>query len=337
MKMGWRGALGLILSAALLAYTLRDVDFAHVSQVLRHSNGGLFVLATATATALFPIRAWRWRYILEPVAPGLPFGVLFRATAIGMMVNNTLPARAGEFARAFALSRAAPQVGFGAAVASLVIDRIYDAVVIVLLLVAAMLAPDFPGTTTLAGQPVSRVIGGVTVAAVLLLVALGAMAAYPARALALFDKLIRPLSPALANRGASLLSSFANGLGALRSPRLASIIFLWTVVHWLVGCLSFYIAFRAVGIGAPFTAAMFLQSLIALGVAAPSSPGFFGVFEFFARQGLALYGISQNDAVSWALGYHILGFIPITLLGAWYFTKLGMHLKDLNQTTPEPV
>jgi hypothetical protein len=335
MKMGWRGALGLVLSAILLTYTLRDVDFSHVWQVLRQSNVALFVLSAATATALFPLRAWRWRYILEPIAPRLPLGMLFRATAIGMMVNNTVPARAGEVARAFALSRAAPQVGFGAAFASLVIDRIYDALIIVMILVVAMLAPDFPGTTTIAGQPASRVIGGVTAAAIVVLIALGALAVYPRRAVALFDKTIRWISPTVAERGGSLLSSFANGLGALRSPRLASIIFFWTVVHWMVGCLSFYIAFRAVGIDAPFTAAMFLQSLIALGVAAPSSPGFFGVFEFFARQGLALYGISQNDAVSWALGYHILSFIPITLIGAWYFTRMGMHLKDLNQATPE--
>ncbi|MEP7348193.1 MAG: lysylphosphatidylglycerol synthase domain-containing protein, partial [Gemmatimonadaceae bacterium] len=202
-------------------------------------------------------------------------------------------------------------------------------------LVVAMLAPDFPGTTTLAGQPVSRVIGGVTLVAIALLFTLGAVAVYPGRTLALFDRSTRWISARLADRGGALLISFTSGLGALRSPRLASIILFWTVVHWLVGSLSFYIAFKAVGIAAPFTAAMFLQSLIALGVAVPSSPGFFGPFEFFARQGLAIYGISQNDAVSWALGYHILAFIPITVIGAWYFTRLGMHLKDISQVAPE--
>ncbi|MBV6521621.1 MAG: hypothetical protein MNPFHGCM_01764 [Gemmatimonadaceae bacterium] len=334
MRMGWRGALGLVLSAALLTYTLRDVDFGHVWNVLRTSNLWLFLLSAATATALFPIRAWRWRYILEPVAPKLPLGVLFRATAVGMMINNTVPARAGEVARAYAVSREASGVGFGAAVASLAIDRICDAVVIVLILLAAMAAPGFPGAATLAGQPVSRVIGGVTAIAIVLLLALGAVAAYPTRALRLFDRAIRPISPVLADRGGTLLSSFAKGLGALRSPRLVALVFFWTVVHWLVGCLSFYVAFRAVGIAAPFSAAMFLQSVIALGVAAPSSPGFFGVFEFFAREGLALYGVSQNDAVSWALGYHILAFIPITVIGAWYFTRLGMHLRDIGRAAP---
>lgn len=335
MKMGWRGALGLLLSVALLTYTLRDVDFGHVWTVLRGSNIWLFILATASATALFPIRALRWRYILEPIVPRLPLGMLFRATAIGMMVNNTVPARAGEVARAYALSREAPQVSFGAAFASLVIDRIYDAMIIVIILVAAMLAPDFPGSATLGGQPISRVVGGVTIIAAVALITLGAIAIYPTHARALFDKVTRWLSPMLADRGGALLSSFADGLGALRSPRLVSLVFFWTLVHWLVGCLSFYIAFKAVGIGAPFTAAMFLQSLIALGVAAPSSPGFFGVFEFFAREGLALYGVSQNDAVSWALGYHILAFIPITVIGAWYFTRMGMHLKDIGSAAPE--
>src|SRR5262245_9250952 len=104
MKLGWRGALGLVLSVALLVWPLHGVHFSEVWEVLRRSNLALFVLSAFTATIIFPVRAWRWRYILEPVAPRLPLGVLWRSTAIGMMINNTVPARAGELARAYALS-----------------------------------------------------------------------------------------------------------------------------------------------------------------------------------------------------------------------------------------
>jgi glycosyltransferase 2 family protein len=38
-------------------------------------------------------------------------------------------------------------------------------------------------------------------------------------------------------------------------------------------------------------------------------------------------------AVTWAVGFHLLSFIPITALGAFYFSRLGLSLKELRATT----
>ena len=78
------------------------------------------------------------------------------------------------------------------------------------------------------------------------------------------------------------------------------------------------------------TAALFLQGIIAIGVAIPSSPGFFGFFEGAAKVGLGLYGVSETQAVSFGLGFHILSYIPITVIGAWYLTRLNLHLSDFS-------
>ena len=112
MKFGWRGAIGIALSVALLVYALHDVNFRIVAGTLEQSNVALFALSAIAATAIFPLRARRWRAILDPIAPRLPFGDLWRATAIGMMIGNIVPARAGELARAYALSTEQPKVGF---------------------------------------------------------------------------------------------------------------------------------------------------------------------------------------------------------------------------------
>src|SRR5262249_47238513 len=156
---------------------------------------------------------------------------------------------------------------------------------------------------------------GVTVVAVGMLSALAIFAFFPDQALAIYDAIVGRVAPGLAARARGVVESFAKGLGSLRSPRLFLLIFFWTVVHWLLNAFPFYLGFRAVGIAAPFSAALFLQSIIAIVVAAPSSPGFFGLFEFSGRAGLAVYDVPQTDAVSWALGFHILSFIPITVIG----------------------
>ena len=110
MRLDWKAGLGIALSAVLLWWTLHDIDFASVWGVLRASDGWLWLASTATATLIFPIRARRWRTILDPVVPRLPFGPLWRATAVGMMLNNVAPGRAGELARAVVLRRERPDV-----------------------------------------------------------------------------------------------------------------------------------------------------------------------------------------------------------------------------------
>lgn len=331
MKIGWRGALGFVLSAAFLVWTLREVSLAQVWSVLRESSLPLFLLSTVVATIIFPLRALRWRVILEPVAGDLSLGALWRSTAIGMMVNNVVPARAGELARAYALTREDRRVSFAAAFASLAVDRIFDAVTVVVLLVVAMFLSDFPAGTTISGQPVERVALLAGVIALGALVALVGMALFPALVLRIFDAVMSRVAPRLADRARHLLDSFMTGLGALRSPERFLRVLAWAFVMWLCNGLAFWLGFVAVGIEAPFSAALFLMGVIAIGVALPSSPGFFGVFEAAALAGLTLYQVPGNLAVSWALGFHLLSFLPITLIGLYYFGRLGLRFRDLGQ------
>jgi uncharacterized protein (TIRG00374 family) len=329
MKLGWRGAIGIALSIALLVYALHDVNFRIVGDTLRRSNIALFILSAVTATLIYPLRARRWRVILDPVAPDLPFGELWRATAVGMMIGNIVPARAGELARAYALSTEEPKVGFAAAFASIAVDRVFDAVVILFLLFLAMLDPAFPSGTRIANQPVANWAGTGIIAVLVLLAALYALVLFPARVLTLYELVVRRLAPKLEARGRDALLAFASGLSVLRAPKRFASVLIWTVLHWLCNALAFWIGFRAVGIATPFTSALFVQGIIAIGVAIPSAPGFFGVFEAIAKESLAVYGVGPDLAVAWAIGFHILSFIPITVIGAVYFARLGLKMGDL--------
>lgn len=334
MKSGWRGLVGFLLSAALLAWVLRDVSPAAVWAELSRADPWLFFWSTVAATVIFPVRALRWRVILEPVAPDVPFGPLWRATAIGMMINNVLPARAGEVARAFALTREVPKVPFSTSVASLVVDRLFDAVVLLALGLVAIMDPVFPGNATIAGQPLADwAVGGIGLTVALLAVVY-LLVFFPRALIVTFEILSRRISPKLEERGRVALQRFSDGLSVMRSPRRFVLVFAWTLAHWLISGLGTWLGFLAVGIDLPFSAALFVQTVTAFGVALPSAPGFFGVFEAIAVLTLAVYGVSAALATSWAIGFHILTFIPITLMGAYYFVHLGMHFRDL-RAAPE--
>jgi glycosyltransferase 2 family protein len=334
MKFGWRGALGVALSVAALWWTLRGIDLGSVIAYIGRADTLRLGLMTAAATAIFPLRARRWRPILHSVAPHLPLGPLWRATAIGMMVSNVIPARAGELARAYALTRETPRVPFTAAFASVAVDRVFDAVVVLLLMLVAVLDPRFIGGTVIGGQSASSVIAGGAVFAGSVLVVLYAMARFPDAIVRTYEVVARRIFPRLERRGRELLKSFVSGLGVLRRPALFGEVLGWTLLHWLLNAVAFWVGFLAVGIDAPFTAALFLQGLIAIGVALPSAPGFFGVFELFAKAGLTMYGVPDDLAVAWAIAFHFLSFIPITVIGAWYFARLGLHMREIGAAAP---
>jgi uncharacterized protein (TIRG00374 family) len=324
----WRVALGFILSAAAIAYVLFRTGVADVWRAILSANFLLLALAAVVATAIFPLRALRWRYILEAVDPDIPYAVLWRSTAIGFALNNSLPARIGEVARAYVLSRQAPKVGFAAAFASLAVDRLFDAIVLLGMLVIGLMglpaAANVEERGVLYASLVTIVIG---VAA--LLVGLVAIAFFPSRVIRLYQYFARRIAPPLEARGSALLASFASGLSALTHPVRFSKVLFWTVVHWLVNATAFWIGFHALSLEVPnaFLAAMATQSIVGFAIAVPSAPGGLGLFQASAT--LALYGVSETPALAWAFGFWAFSFIPITAIGMSYFAQQHLSLGEI--------
>ena len=329
MKIGWRGVVGVAISAACLYFAFRGFHWAEAIQQARHANYGLLFLSVVAATAMFPLRARRWRTILDPVAPKLPFGPLWRSTAIGVMMTNILPARAGELARPYALSREIPTVPFSMSLASVAVDRVFDGIVVLLLLALSMLVKSFPTGVTINGHSVGRLALGVAIPSVVLLLGLYALVFFPNQLIRIFEILARRVSKTVETKGSEMLRKFAVGLSVLKNPGHFIAVFLWTLLHWLVQPLAFWLGFRAFGIEVPLAATLFVQGIIVVGVALPSTPGFVGVFEGAAVVSLAVYGIDQTTAGTWALVFHLASYIPITIMGAYYFLRAGLSVGEI--------
>ncbi|MGH2897800.1 MAG: lysylphosphatidylglycerol synthase transmembrane domain-containing protein, partial [Solirubrobacteraceae bacterium] len=248
------------------------------------------------------------------------------------MVNNVLPWRAGEPARAYALTRERPEIPFSTSLASLAVDRAFDAMVVILLTALAMFAPGAPSGT---GSIVSHGAMLFAAAAVALIVGLYALVFFPDALIRLFELLARRVSPSVEKRGAEALRTFAGGLSILRRPVHVAVVFFWSLVHWLVQPLAFWLAFKAVGIEAPWSATLLVQGAIVVGVSVPSTPGYFGPFEIVAGATLPLYGVSKTAATTWAVVFHVASFLPITLIGARYFAQLGIKMSDVGAAASE--
>src|ERR1035437_303441 len=336
MNRGVRTTFGVLLSMLLLWWTMKDTSLHAVWAVMSRSSLPLWIACMVFATAIFPLRARRWQTLLAPVYGRLPLGSLWEATAIGMMSTNVIGMRSGEFARPFALSRSEPQVKFTAAFASVTVDRLFDAAVVLLLMLLATLDPAFPGQQPIGDHTLAFYIKPTALVLGVMLAGLVVFVFAPDRVFAISDAVMRRVAPRFEPKMRGLLEGFVSGLHVLKSPRLIAEVFLWTVLHWLCNAFAFWLGFKAMHIAAPFSAGLLLQALIAIGVALPSTPGFFGPFEFFGKAGLAVYGVRDASAVGWVLGFHVLSYIPITIMGGWYLTRMKLHLSDFRGAAKAP-
>lgn len=326
----WKAVVGILLSVALLWYALRGVDPQAVFRELRRADPIYYLLAVIAATAVFPIRAWRWRTMLQPTAPDTTFRSRFAATTIGFMGNNILPARIGEFARAYAFAKM-ERITIVGSFGSLVVERLFDAIGVVGLLFVAMSLPGVPDITNVGGRDLSALANTLAVLVGIGLVLGVSLVLLPTRTIQFVEKYPARLLPQTIRRPfVDALEAFLSGLAVLRSPPLASAATVQTIVLWLFNAVGFWLGFKTFGIDVGFSGALLLQSIIALAVSVPSGPGFFGPFEFAAVLVLeGAYGIPHEKAISFAIAFHIGGFIPVTVIGLYYAWKLGISLREV--------
>ena len=327
----WRAVLGILLSIAFLIWALRGISFGQVLRELRAANPLLFLGAVAAATFPFWLRTWRWKSLIVPVYPQTKFRARFAAVNIGFMANNIFPARVGEFLRAYMLSRQEP-VPVVTSLGSLVVERVFDGITLVVLTFIALALPSFPQGTA-AGRDVGHVASVLAVVFAGIGVIFAAFVLWPRKVVGVTERLVsRFLPESYCRPVVDALESLLTSLGAIRQPLLLLRLVLWSIALWLVGALSYWLGMLAFGIKVPFLSGLFLQSLVSFAVALPSSPGFFGIFEAAVRVGLVqLWGVDANKAISFAIGFHIGGYIPVTLMGMYYVWRLGISWKEVGK------
>jgi hypothetical protein len=128
------------------------------------------------------------------------------------------------------------------------------------------------------------------------------------------------------------LEAFLQGLTVVQSPRLLALALLWSFGFWCWQSFAFWLGFLAYGIHLPYSAALFVNAMVAFAVAVPSSPGFFGTFHAGAAVGLEVFGVAQGPTLAFAFGFHFGGFVPVTLIGLYYAWRMGMSLSEVEKS-----
>jgi uncharacterized protein (TIRG00374 family) len=266
----------------------------------------------------FWLTAIRWQVLLRP-AKRIGTHRLFAVTLIGFMANNVLPARLGEFVRAYALGRT-EALASSLSFATIVVERVFDGFTLLLFLVI--------GLSFLDPQP--WLLWSAAAAGALYLAALGVLLGLrrPGGA-ALSARLVGWLPAGLRVRVSGLLASFTLGLQVFDDPRALLTVAGLSLLIWLINVAGIQAMFATFALDLPVHAAMLAQAVIAVAIVLPSAPGYVGTFQVATVAALALFAVPEATALSLSLVYHAVNYVPITVAGLVYLSAMNLTLGEL--------
>jgi glycosyltransferase 2 family protein len=320
--------LGIAISAFFLFLLFRKIDFDKLGAAFRELDHRYLWPALVLTFVSYFLRAVRWKYLLLPIKR-TRMGHLFSSTLIGYMANNLLPARLGEFVRAYSLGQK-ELIGTSAVFASLVVDRLCDGFTVLLVLLITFFTIKLPPGMEHIQQ--GLVTGGYLTFA-LYVVVLAFLALLKLRTeftVQLVSRVIRWVSPRLADQVAQQMRSFISGiLIPTRASQLVAVLFS-SLLIWASAIYPLDLMLRSFGVVLPITASMFLMVFLVFAVMVPASPGFVGTYHFACVTALSAFNIGSEKALSIALVMHGMSFFPVIVAGLYCLWRDKLSLKKIS-------
>ncbi len=316
--------IGVLISAVFIWLALRGLHLPDVWASLRTADYGWLIPSIAVYFLAVWARTWRWDYLLRPMKR-IPLRRLFPVVVIGYMGNNVYPFRAGELLRAFVLRRE-EGVSMSSSLATIVVERVFDGLVMLLFVFVALPFAPLPSD----GIRLVVIAGSAVFLGALLVFFV--VAAVPARFMQLTEWFADRLLP---EKFRSPIKEFAarfiSGLTALRSGRGLVMIFMTSVVIWLLETVKYWFVMHAFDFSVSFFALMLMNGIVNLATTLPSAPGYIGTFDGPGIAVLSLYGVDPAVATAYTLTLHAALWLPVTLLGIYYMVRAELNWSDIGR------
>jgi glycosyltransferase 2 family protein len=322
--------VGLALTVVFLILALQRVDLSAFLDELKRINY-VWILPSAVCTLLgYLLRTLRWRVILSGAARA-PVTTLFPVLIMGFATNNLLPGRLGEFWRAYLLGRKR-NVRKTFALASVVVERVFDGLTLIALLAVVSFAIQLPDK----GREVELVAAVIFFVAALGLVVLlwkPAIVQVPLR------RVLSLFHTGVAAWIEERFETFVDGLSPLRRGPVLLMATALSVGVWVLEGGSYILLSRGLSLG--LSPGVELPALglalvtINLGIMIPSGPGYVGTQEFFGTAALNTVGANPQAALALVVVSHAVQYALVTGLGLVFFAHEHLSPRDLRPALAE--
>jgi phosphatidylinositol alpha-mannosyltransferase len=316
-------AVSLTVGLAIVALEKIGVDRVIASQL--QSSPAWVLAAVAVMCLSMVLRSVSWHAILYAALPDRALTQLdtLRATAIGVLMSSTLPARLGEPARAIVISRRAgrPRETMPTVVGTLVSQTVLN--VIALLILAAIALSSVPIFSQRYGALLAVVLIPVVLLAIVLIVP-AVLAASGSERFGRTRAVIRPLLKAA--------RQVRSGLRVFTRPRDGSLALTAQLSAWALQALACYLLLAAIGLDGRAGIGAAAAVLLAVNVTAlvPATPANVGVFQAACVAVLTgAYGVSAADALAYGIVLQAVEVATAVLMGVPALLGEGLSWRDV--------
>lgn len=313
--------VGLVITALCAWLAVRKVPFTELSDVISGGNYYWLIPAAVAQFLAILVRSQRWVVLLDR-KNGLAASIW--SQGIGYLFTNLFPFRLGEVARVLVMSEKC-KLPVVQVAGTAIVERLLDVGTMVLALLLVLPWMRAPSAIIKSGQ----IFGALVILGMLVIILL---ASFKETSFALIDRVCSiftflPKTMVMARWGELLkgLTPLLRGLVAFKVVALS-------IVSWLFSGAVFFFAIQIFQSAGLFVEAIFMMVSLSFAVIVPSSPGFFGVFQFIGQQALVIpFGVkySVSNALSIALMAHFVYYILSTLLGIIGLWRTGQSFAGM--------
>jgi uncharacterized protein (TIRG00374 family) len=122
---------------------------------------------------------------------------------------------------------------------------------------------------------------------------------------------------------------FMLGLRSLSHPSDVIMIFFTSVIIWLLETVKYWFVMHAFDFSVSFVVLMLMNGLVNLATTLPAAPGYIGTFDTPGIKTLQAFGVDPSLAASYTFTLHAALWLPVTLLGGFYFWRAHLRLSDI--------
>lgn len=317
----------------------RRLDWGEVRVAVSQSDPYLLGLAVLIISVAYLFRAYRWGALLAPLGP-TSISHLFAATTVGFGAVF-LMGRMGEVVRPVVLPMRDPRVRASSSFVTIMVERIYDMMAVVLLFAVNLMWFTPP---TNVGAEFSRVrIAGI----VLLILSITGVAGLTwfrrksKRTICWLEKRLNRLGfiPVRLSRGLiSILEQLAKSLRVLVDARELATTIAWTAMVWAGITLAYWLVLRAFGLSFGISEAIFILGWSLVGSMVPTPGGAAGAFHAATAAGLIFLGVAPETAAAFSIVMHVVAFGPALVFALFYLGRGDINLTRLRaMMSPEAV
>jgi len=310
--------LGFFVSIIMLFFSLKDINAGAILETLKKADYRLVFVPLFFIAISITFSAFKWQKIS---GGDIKLSDTSISLLIGLFVNNVLPARIGELARGYVLSKR-KGISFTYSLSTVLVDRVFD--LAGLLIITFLFFPKH--SLPLNVSNAIYILIGLLTTCIILMIAFGRRG-FANKISSYLGKIDKPLLLKFAKR----IIEIQKNLQRVQSPLNIIMFIVIAFFQWLSMSTALYFVMLTVGVHINFAYVPFVCALLNMGLTIPSSPGYIGVYQFLLVYLLSIFNIPKHEGFTVSILFHASWYIPYNIIGFLLFLKEHLKIGELKK------